>query len=317
MSLQDFLYVDLPKLTSLSSQIFSAEKAASAQAPALPHPCALLALEAELSAQGYLMDLTRGAASRSLREPGLRSTLASTLCVKVTGRAVIEDYQRIRRAMENLPETVDFVNKTVQASVRNTDDFRQTEMTIAAEVEQLKENVDRYSRAASQSHILQMKADLDHAIKSATTAHGVEQWVLDGLKSWIDNHLAGIVKLRVYLSPESADEQIFGNLKRECFLEQNPDSLHFSLGADPDTSITLVGIITSVPAEEADSFDPLAEFDRESLSNLQTFEKGNREVLKNINTLERLARTVNFPRVMVQPLMVYRSFTPNPSATAA
>lgn len=315
MPLQDFLYVDLPKLTSLSSQLFGT--APSAHAPALPHPLALLALESELAAQGYLLDLNQGNARRSLRDPKLRSSLASTLCVKVTGSAVIEDYPRIRQALEALPATVDFVNKSLHASVRTSDDFRQTELTIAAEAEQLNENFDRNSRAASQSRIAQMKADLDDAINAATAVHGVEQWVLDGLKTWIDNHLTGIVNLRVYLSPEFADEQVFGNLKRECFLEQNPDALSFSLGSDPSSSITLVGIITSVPAENGDRFDPLAEFDQEALSKLQTFEKGNRDVLKRINTLEQLARTDYFPRVMVQPLLVYRSFAPNPSATVA
>jgi hypothetical protein len=317
MSLQDYLYVDLPKLMSLHAQVSGSGTGAQAAAEQLANanPSHLAALEAELAAQGYLLDLTQGGVSRSLRNAQLRRTLATTLCVKVMGRVVIEDYQRLRRSMDTLPDDVAFVNKSVQASVRNTDDFRQTELTIAAEAEQLKEDSDRDSRAASQSRIAQMKSDLDDAINAATTVHGAEQWVLDGLKSWIDNHLAGIVNLRVYPSLQFADEQVFGNLKRECFVEQNLDSLHFAMGANPSSSITLVGIVTSVPAEEADAFDPLVEFDRETLSNPQTFEKGSREVLKSINTLEQLTRTCHFPRVMVQPLLVYRSFAPNPSAT--
>ncbi len=310
MALNDYLYVDLPKLISLASQL-----SGTAQTLADANPTRLQAVEAALAAQGYLLDLTHSDANRSLRDASLRDLLATTLCVKVTGRAVIDDYPRIRKSLDALPDAVAFVNKSVQASVRNTDDFRQTELTIAAEAEQLKEDSDRDSRAASQSRIAQMKADLDEAISHATTATGVEPWVLDGMKAWIDTHLAGIINLRVYPSASFPDEQIFGNLKRECFVDQNQESLHFALGATPTSSVTLVGMITTVPEEEADSFNPLAEFDQESLPNPQTFEKGNREVFKSIDTLEKLTRTCRFPRVQVQPLLVYRSFAPNPSAT--
>ena len=72
--------------------------------------------------------------------------------------------------------------------------------------------------------------------------------------------------------------------------------------------------MTSVPAEDPDSFNPLAEFERETLSNPQTLERSNREVLKSVNAVENLARSCSFPRVMVQPLLVYRSFLPNLSA---
>jgi hypothetical protein len=316
MPLIDYLYADLPKLMSLQAQVAANDNATqAAERWANANPSQLLALEAALAAQGYLLDLTHGTPNRSLRDPNLRGLLATTLCVKVTGRAMIEDYQRIRKSMEALPDGVAFVNKSVQASVRSTDDFRQTELTIAAEAEQLKEDSDRDSRAASQSRIAQMKSDLDDAINAATTVNGAEQWVLDGLKSWIDNHLIGIINLRVYPSLDRADEQVFGHLKRECFSESNLESLHSAQSSVLAYPITLIGIVTAVPTDEADPFNPLAEFDREVLSNSQTLEKGNREVLKSIDALDRLTRGCHYPRVMVQPLLVYRSFAPNPSTT--
>ena len=138
MPLLDYLYVDLPKLMSLHAQITAGGTGSQAVAEPLTtaNPSQLVALEAILAARGYVLDLTQGSPNRSLRDPSLRGRLATALCVKVTGRAVIEDYQRIRKSIEALPDAVAFVNKRVQANVRNTDDFRQTEMTIAAEAEQ-------------------------------------------------------------------------------------------------------------------------------------------------------------------------------------
>ncbi len=317
MPIRDYLYVDLPKLTSLHSQLTGASGAsiASAEEFSKAQPSHLLTLESTLSAQGYLLDLDEALSSGSLRTSNLRSALTDTLCVKVTGRILIEDYQRIRRSMDAHPDGVSFVNNSVQAVIRATDDFRQLELTIAAEADQLKEDTDRSSRAAAQARLLQMRSDLNEAVNAARVVSGVEQSALDGLKTWIDSYLLGIINLRLYPKSEFSDEQITGNLKRECFHDQNLASMQFAYGTCPSFPMTLIGIVTSVPAEGTNVFNPLAEFDREMLSNLQTLEKSNREIMKGIDVLDDLARTCRFPRVMVQPLLIYRSVAAKPSAT--
>ncbi len=315
MPLLDYFYVDLPKVASLHSQLVPAGSRDATPDGAKPSHAALAAFERDLAAQGYLLDLTPDGTRRSLRDPAQRQNLAATLCVRVTGRIVIEDYERIRRAMDTLPEAVAFVNKSVQTSVRSTDDFRQLEMTVVAEAEQLREDTDRTSRAASQARLQQMKSDLDEALRAAITATEVDQWMLDGLKSWIDTYLPGVINLRVHPLADSVDEHVFGRLKREHFFEHGLDALHDAGGATPTAMITLVGVVSAVPVEGPDAFNPLVEFDREGLTNAQTLEKSHRDVLQNMDALAQLARACRYPRVMVQPLMVYRRFDANPRAT--
>ena len=118
MPLYDYLYVDLPKVISLYSQITGGvvesrettlEHARSADNKRhydfkvfrhdaggtendksglkefiKPHHSLLAELEHELATKGYLLDLTKRASSRSLRDPELREVLSTSLCIKIT-----------------------------------------------------------------------------------------------------------------------------------------------------------------------------------------------------------------------------------------
>lgn len=139
----------------------------------------------------------------------------------------------------------------------------------------------------------------------------VDQWILDGLKTWIDTFLPGIINLRVYPSLERPDEQIFGHLKRENFEDKDSSSFHFTYGSVPTENLSLIGIVTSVPAETEDSFSPLAEFSREGLEGAESVERGFRGVFRGFDGMEQMIRTCRFPRVLVQPLIMYRSVEPN------
>ncbi|MFM6989707.1 MAG: hypothetical protein ACKOWD_00130 [Rhodoferax sp.] len=136
MTLLDYLYTDLPKLASLQSQMTGKPVASHASLD-------LAGFEMELAAHGHLLDLSRDATARPLRDAALRQSLAGTLCVKVKGRAVLEDYPRLRRLLDAHARTAAFANQSVLDGLRGSDDFKQLEMTVAALAEQLKEEVGR------------------------------------------------------------------------------------------------------------------------------------------------------------------------------
>ncbi|MCI5223021.1 MAG: hypothetical protein D3924_10185 [Candidatus Electrothrix sp. AR4] len=134
----------------------------------------------------------------------------------------------------------------------------------------------------------------------------VEPWRLDGLKTWVDTFLPGIINLRVYPVTEQMDVQVFGNLKQENFIDTDTSSFHFTYGSIPTEEITMIGIITSVPNEEASSFNPHQEFKNENISEKATVERGFRGVFRGFDVFEQMVRTCRYPRVLVHPLLVYR-----------
>ena len=304
MTIFNYLYADLPKLASLQSQLTGK--------PVNPNGGVDLAgFEMELAAQGHLLDLSRDNPPRSLRDAALRKALGHTLCLKVKGRAVLEDYPRLRRLLEAQPQTALFANQSVLASLRGSDDFQQLEMMAAAMSDQLKEEVNRDARALSQERLRELKVEMDTAVANAAVAQAPDPAVLDGLKTWLDAFLADTINLRIYPATATTDEQVMGPLKREHFTDGQLETLHFAYGPVPTEALTLLGIVTALPAQGADAFDPSAEFEAESLANAQQLEKNSRRMLNHITALAEHSRNCRYPRVMVQPLLVYRSFAPN------
>lgn len=347
MPLYDYLYVDLPKVISLYSQITGGivesrettrEHARNADDKRAydfkifrhnaggtdsdksgtrevikPHHSLLAELEHELAAQGYLFDLAKHSSGSSLRDSELRKLLTSSLCIKVTGRAVIEDYERIKGVAGAFPEVVKLINKSIESSIKVSPAYKEVQEQIEDISAQLKNQKDRNARAVKEVELKELKSNLAKVVSSTSSVGVVDQWILDGLKTWIDTFLPGIINLRVYPSLERPDEQIFGHLKREYFEDRDSSSFHFTYGSVPTELISLIGILTSVPTEMTDPFDPLAEFSRDGLQNAESVESGFRGVFRGFEGMEQMIRTCRFPRILVQPLIVYRSVEPNPS----
>ncbi|WP_354503585.1 hypothetical protein [Lysobacter sp. OAE881] len=345
--LYDYLYVDLPKVISLYSQLTggviesrettneraqssdnkrsydfrvfrhdaggTADERSGIKEVIKPHHSILRELEEGLSSQGHLLDLDSLRPPSSLRNPEVRELLKTALCVKVTGRAVVEDYERIKSVAADFPAITKVVNTSIQAGVRRAPAFMDLESRIESIAHSAKQEKDRNRRAAAEAEVRKLRAEITDALAEVKTIDGVDQWILDGLRTWIDTFLPGIINLRVYPSLERADEHVFGHLKRECFEDTDAGSFHFTYGSVPTEPLSMIGVITSVPTELVDTFNPLAEFADGESGSAETVENGFRGLFRGFDGFEQMIRTCRFPRVLVQPLIVYRSVSANAS----
>lgn len=347
MPLYDYLYADLPKVISLYSQLTggvvesretthehgstadnkraydfkvfrhdaggTANDKSGTRELVKPHHAVLAELEGELTRQGYLLDLNAGGAERSLRDNELRELLASTLCLKVTGRAVIEDYERMKGISKDFPEIAKLVNKSIESGLKDSPEYKELSETLQSLGAEIKAETDRNQRARKEEKLRQLKTQLAQVVSSAGKVGVVDQWILDGFRTWVDAFIPGIINLRLYPSLQRPDEQVFGHLKREYFEDPNTSSFHFTYGTVPTERLSMIGIVTAIPTEALDAFDPLAEFQRDDLATNESVESGFRGLFRGFGGLEQMVRTARYPRVLVQPVVVYRSVEPNGS----
>jgi hypothetical protein len=345
MFLYDYIYVDLPKVISLYSQLIGGvvevreiakelvesadnkrhydfkvfkhdaggteQDKSGVKETIKPHHSVLMELEEELVRNGYLIDLTVTSEVGSLRNPDLRAQLKKTLCVKVRGRAVIENYERIKSIAQVFPDVVKLINKSAESKLRDSAEFLSLKSQLERAEQDIKREKDRNERATKNEQLKSLKRAVDDLVQGASKVGMVDQWILDGMKTWIDAFLPGIVNLRVYPSADYPDEHIFGHLKQPFFEDTDTNSFHFTYGSLPTESLTMVGIITSVPDESGDTFKPLAEFEKASLVPDESIESAFRGVFRGFDGMEQIIRTLRFPRVLVYPLTVYRSVEPN------
>jgi hypothetical protein len=187
MALYDYIYVDLEKVISLYSQLIGGvvdvrevnkERVHSAdnkrhydlkvfkhdaggtdqdktglKETIKPHHSVLMELEEELTRNGYLVNINDQAQAQSLRDPIFRTQLKSTLCPKVCGRAVIEDYARLKAIALAHPEIVQLINKSAQSNLKTAPEYLEYERRVARTRQEIKQTKNRADRARKEQQL--------------------------------------------------------------------------------------------------------------------------------------------------------------------
>jgi hypothetical protein len=346
MALYDYVYVDLDKVISLYSQMTggvvemversvehsrsadnkrnydfkvfrhdaggSTLKKGASKEMIKPHHALLEEMEEALAGRGYMVDLTNPAITGSFRDYGVREQLKNAFCLKARGRVVIEDYERIKGIAGAFPEVVKLINNSAEVNVRASAEYIEAKAKLESAEGAAKAEKNRNARASATQRIAKIRRSLDELLATTSKVGVVDQWVLDGMKTWIDTFLPNIVNIRVYPNVDRPDEHVFGHLKKQYFEDSDTGSFHFTYGSFPTEELTLIGIVTSVPEEAGEQFRPLSEFEKGDLADYESVESAFRGVFRGFDGLEQMIRTCRFPRVLVYPLTVYRS-APEPT----
>lgn len=342
LSLYDYIYVDLDKAISLYSQITGGvvelremqyEKSSSAdnkrnydfkvfkhnaggtvhdkendKATIKPHHALLQELESALCSSGYLFDIDNIKEGKTLKNHELRDVLKNALCIKCTGRIVIEDYERMKKIGQDFPEIVKLINKSHEDTFKETPEYKEVEKQI----QDLEATTgDRNKKSQAKRKAKKLRSELDELIKSSIALEMVPQWILDGMGTWIDAFLPNITNIRVYPFKDQQDEHIFGHLEANNFTVKDSTAFHFTYGSFPTEEFTMIGIVTSVPLEKEEIFAPLKEFDKEELEDYESVENAFRGIFRGFDGIEAMVRTCRYPRVLVHPVLVYRQTSPN------
>src|SRR5690606_5273 len=122
--------------------------------------------------------------------------------------------------------------------------------------------------------------------------------------------LPGITNLRIYPVSEQTEQHVLGHLKSEYFQDSDTDSFHFSHGSLPTQDFTLIGLVSAVPYKEESTFNPLAEFEGRLLESSEEVESAFRGLFRSFDGFESYIRTCRYPRILVYPLLVYKSALP-------
>lgn len=342
MNLYDYIYVDLEKAISLYSQLTGgvvelretqSEKSTTSnnkrnydfkvfkhdaggttndteheKSTIKPYHALLQELEAELSTSGYLLDLANFKNGKTLKDAELRLTMKSALCIKCTGRIVIEDYERIKKIAKDFPDIVKLINTSNTHSIKESPEYQLIEDKIK---ELNSTSGDRNTKATAKKQAKDLQTTLDSLLTASTSVGMVQQWILDGMRTWIDAFLPNITNIRVYPFQEESDEHIFGHLDASNFTVSDPTAFHFTYGSFPTEEFTMLGVITSVPSDTEERFSPLQEFNKEELKDYETVENAFRGIFRGFDGIEAMVRTCRYPRVLVHPVLVYRQTSPN------
>ena len=225
MPLYDYIYVDLDKVISLYSQltggVVELREATSASSRTSdnkrkydfkvfqhdaggtkedthglkevikPHHSLLSELENGLAEAGYLVDLSTTENAISLRTPALRKKLSEAFCLKVAGRAVVEDYERIKSIALAFPRVAELINRSIETSIKKSPEYAAIKSQIEAAEAAAKMASKSHEGAQTALQLRTLKHSLEELIARASKVGVVDQWILDGLKTWVETFLPG------------------------------------------------------------------------------------------------------------------------------
>lgn len=271
-------------------------------------------LEKELFSNGYAAEIGVDITKENIDSGDAVKIFENALCIKAEGHILLEDYDRLTRIADNYDEITQLINNSIESKLKDMPDLKE----IFIQINDMKENIKKMKNSSQKTNkkkeLDQLQSNLNVLIESSQIEK-VEDWIIKGLKTWVQVFLPDVFNVRLYPFEDSENFHVMSNVKRRFFLDDNTNSVHYLFGSKPTIKMTMLGVITSIPQKDGDSFEPMREFDNADLelegNEAKSVEKGFRGVFRGFDGLEGMIRTCRYPRIMVQPIAIYRAIKPN------
>lgn len=267
-------------------------------------------VEEYLFEQNLAIDISQDVQSSNFDKAGFRETLSKKFYIRTEGWAVLEDYQRIKNIADKFKEVNEFIGKCVLSSLEQTPEYQALQSQIKDKKSEIKGLTDRNIRAKQEIILKTIEENLEKQKRKATTIGDLPDWLLKGTKNFIDAFMPNRTNLIIYPFGDYPQFHIIANLKRDCFVDTDLENILFAYGYRPNIKLAVFGLITSLPKETEDIFDPMKEFTAVSESGQReniSFEKGIRGLFSGFEGIERMVRFSRFPNITVYPIAVYRN----------
>lgn len=269
-------------------------------------------IETALFSQGFAVDLNSGLGEEMNTPEMVRAAISTYPCVRVEGWAEIEDYERFVRIAESFNPVLQFIAQCGRNSIEGSDEFKGLKATIEEMKAVAKSERDRNKRAAALSRVKELEVDVETLVTSTSYAGHIPQWLVEGIRLFVDTFMTNRITLRVYPFADVPEFGVLANLKRSSFTDSEIDNILFAYGPRPNLRLSILGLVTSVPAEAGHPLDEIRTAQKAAAadSDEQGFEEGFRNAFEGVEGLERFVRFSRYPNITVYPIAVFRNLRP-------
>jgi hypothetical protein len=297
----------IPQIAELNYGVGKQKKNAVLETKKLHHDI-LNRIESQLTHAQLVVDLTSEVEKDETSPDHIREIIGSKPYVKAQGWSVIEDYQRILSITSRLNDIMGFIGQSQISTIKQNPEFIVLQSQIEAKRQEVKQIKDRNQKAIASEKLKALESQVEATIAAATKTTGIDQWLLDGIKQWIDTFMSNRINFRIYPFEQTPSFQVLCNLKRDCFVDQNLEHLLYGYGNRPNVPLAVFGLITSIPPKDKSSFNPMMEFNSNNSQDV-AFEQGFREIFGAMEQFESFLRYSRYPNITIHPIAVFREFT--------
>lgn len=264
-------------------------------------------IETQLTQAKMVVDLLPLLEKSEISPDNIREVIGNKPFIKAQGWSVIEDYQRIMSITSRMNEIMGFINQSQIYTLKQKPEFVELQTQIEAKRQEIKQIKDPNHRSLQSTKLRALENQVEKLLASETTTSGLEQWLLDGIKQWIDTFMPDRINFRIYPFESLPSFQVLCNLKRDCFVDQNLEHLLYGYGNRPNIPLSAFGLITSIPPKNKSSFNPMAEFGDNNSPDI-AFESVFRKIFDAMEDFESVVRFSHYPNITIHPIAVFREF---------
>lgn len=239
----------------------------------------------------------------------MATTIGRSPYVKAEGWSVIEDYANLSGISERFNELAAFIGRCSASNIEDAPEYQELAQQLETAKREAGEEKNRNKRRVTERKLAKLESALRERVEELSGLSGLDEWLVDGIRLFIDVFMKDRILLRVYPDEGSPGLQVLANLKRGCFVDGEVDTYLQSYGYRPNVQLTVLGLVTSLPREEGHVFDPMSEFEirEDNLTDQEVFERAFRRVFDGFDGMYDFVRYSRHPNLTIQPLAVYRS----------
>jgi hypothetical protein len=296
----------IPRLAEAKLGVEYTEKTSILETKFLHHDL-LNRVEEQLESMDVIADIDTVLTPAESSAENIRAAIGEKPYIRASGWGVLEDYQRILSISENFNEIIKFIAYCGTDAMKQTPKYIELQGQIQDARGKLSTIKDKNQRAAHKERINAIEKTISKMLGSQLTP--VDQRVLDGVKLWINTFMPNRINFRIYPFEKCPSFQVLCNLKRESFVDQDLEHLLYGYGNRPNIQLAVFGLITSLPSQVEELFDPMKEFKELANKNERTaFEEAFRGIFGAMDQIEAFVRYSRYPNVTIHPIAVFRQF---------
>jgi hypothetical protein len=283
------------------------------------HHDLLLTIEDALFRGGAAIDLSSCGTAEEARVAAERFAY-----IRTEGWAAIEDNDRIDRMAASFLDVVGMIRRSIRLSLEDSPEIQE----LRAQIENERSSMDaapKAQRSAAQRNVRDHEAQVDVLLDELAQVHmpAPPAETIDDIRLWISVFAPGRILARFYPFEDEPRYHVVAALKRDCFVDADLANLLVAYGTRPTVKLTVFGLVTSVPSESGEGFDPLSEYpedaaDGEATTEFQEedaeteeqkaadYERVFRMMFRSMEGFELFSRPTRYPRITIFPIAIYR-----------
>ena len=283
-----------------------AEKRSTLETKVLHHDL-LARLEGYLFDSNYALDMNEVGSRDSLAET--RKLFDHSAYLRAEGWCAIEDFDRIYEITKKFNDLLSFIKRSELEGLYGKEE-------VVSRIKEL--DLSGQTNSKEFKELSAKRKELEKLVKKGIEWSKLPPELFEGIRNWIDTLARHRLNIRLVPFTEHKELQIIANLKRDCFVDEDLDHLLFGYSTQPNIKLSVFGLVTSVPSDNADNDFDIYEGDDEDDSsdfevsddnaeNIASFERAFRAIFPAIKGMEQFTSFHHYPRMVIHPIAVYRT----------